>query len=49
MQMGQPVPGTGPNVLPGGYSGYPAYSDSYSSVGDPMWTYFTAVAGQVRC
>ncbi|XP_006747179.1 grancalcin-like, partial [Leptonychotes weddellii] len=43
MQMGQPVPGTGPNLLRGGY---PAYSDSYSSVGDPMWTYFTAVAGQ---
>lgn len=43
MQMGQPVPGTGPNLLPGGY---PAYSDSYSSAGDPMWTYFTAVAGQ---
>lgn len=46
MQMGQPVPGTGANLLPGGY---PAYSDSYSSEGDPMWTYFTAVAGQVRC
>ncbi|XP_077927026.1 grancalcin isoform X2 [Halichoerus grypus] len=43
MQMGQPVPGTGPNLLRGGY---PAYSDSYSSAGDPMWTYFTAVAGQ---
>ncbi|XP_048962353.1 grancalcin isoform X1 [Canis lupus baileyi] len=43
MQMGQPLPGTGPNLLPGGY---PVYSDSYSSAGDPMWTYFTAVAGQ---
>ncbi|XP_008576469.1 PREDICTED: grancalcin isoform X1 [Galeopterus variegatus] len=46
MQMGQPVPGTGPDMLPGGYPGYQAYSDSYSSAGDPMWTYFTAVAGQ---
>ncbi|GAB5575694.1 grancalcin isoform X4 [Prionailurus iriomotensis] len=43
LQIGQPMPGTGPNLLPGGY---PAYSDSYSSAGDPMWTYFTAVAGQ---
>lgn len=49
MQMGQPMPGTGPHVLPGGYSGYPAYSDSYPSAGDPMWMCFTAIAGQVRC
>ncbi|KAB0395747.1 hypothetical protein E2I00_001929 [Balaenoptera physalus] len=46
MQMGQPVPGTGPAVLPGGYPACPAYPDSYSSAGDPMWTYFTAVADQ---
>nr|XP_010969685.1 grancalcin isoform X2 [Camelus bactrianus] len=46
MQMGQPMPGTGPSVLPGGYSGHPAYPDNYSTAGDPMWTYFTAVAGQ---
>ncbi|MBV97250.1 Grancalcin, partial [Eschrichtius robustus] len=46
MQMGQPVPGTGPAVLPGGYPACPAYLDSYSSVEDPMWTYFTAVADQ---
>ncbi|XP_068400063.1 grancalcin [Eschrichtius robustus] len=46
MQMGQPVPGTGPAVLPGGYPACPAYPDSYSSVEDPMWTYFTAVADQ---
>ncbi|XP_060007461.1 grancalcin isoform X2 [Lagenorhynchus albirostris] len=46
MQMGQPMPGTGPAVLPGGYPAYPAYPDSYSSAGDPMWTYFTAVADQ---
>ncbi|XP_046941512.1 grancalcin isoform X1 [Lynx rufus] len=43
LQIGQPMQGTGPNLLPGGY---PVYSDSYSSAGDPMWTYFTAVAGQ---
>lgn len=49
VQMGQPMPGTGPHVLPGGYSGYPAYSDSYPSAGDPMWMCFTAIAGQVRC
>lgn len=47
--MGQPVPGTGPHVLPGGYPGHPAYLNNYSSSEDPMWTYFTAVAGQVRC
>ncbi|XP_030064568.1 grancalcin isoform X2 [Microcaecilia unicolor] len=41
MQMGQPVPGAVPGATPGGYSGYPAYS-----AGDPMWAYFTAVAGQ---
>nr|XP_020043920.1 grancalcin-like [Castor canadensis] len=46
IQMGQSVPGTGPNMLPGGYPGYPAYSDSYSPADDSMWTYFTAVAGQ---
>ncbi|KAF0881926.1 GRAN protein, partial [Crocuta crocuta] len=43
MQMGQPMPGTGPNLYP---SEYPAYADSYSSAGDPMWTSFTAIAGQ---
>ncbi|XP_029461474.1 grancalcin isoform X2 [Rhinatrema bivittatum] len=41
MQMGQPVPGAVPGAPHGGYSGYPAYS-----AGDPMWAYFTAVAGQ---
>ncbi|XP_012511271.1 PREDICTED: grancalcin [Propithecus coquereli] len=46
MQMGQPVPGVGPDMLPGGYPGYPAYSAGYSSDAEPMWTYFTAVAGQ---
>ncbi|XP_015106052.2 grancalcin isoform X2 [Vicugna pacos] len=46
MQTGQRMPGTGPSVLPGGYSGHPAYPDNYSTAGDPMWTYFTAVAGQ---
>ncbi|KAM5155714.1 grancalcin isoform 3-T3 [Callospermophilus lateralis] len=43
---GMQVPGTGPNMFPGGYSGYPAYSDNYSSADDAMWNYFTAVAGQ---
>ncbi|VTJ80937.1 Hypothetical predicted protein [Marmota monax] len=43
---GMQMPGTGPNMLPGGYSGYPAYSDNYSSADDAMWNYFTAVAGQ---
>ncbi|GAB1286371.1 Grancalcin [Apodemus speciosus] len=47
MQMGQPVPGAGPNVFSGGYPGYLAYSDSYSPADDSMWTYFTAVAGQM--
>ncbi|XP_045414569.1 grancalcin isoform X2 [Lemur catta] len=46
MQMGQPMPGTVPDMLSGGYSGYPTYSASYSSDADPIWTYFTAVAGQ---
>ncbi|KAF6113886.1 grancalcin [Phyllostomus discolor] len=45
MLMGQPVPGEGPYVPPGGYLGYPAYSNSYSAE-DPMWRYFTDVAGQ---
>ncbi|XP_051842217.1 grancalcin [Antechinus flavipes] len=44
MQMGQPMPGTVPNMPHGGYSGYSAYSGYSSS--DPMWTYFTAIAGQ---
>ncbi|KAG3274589.1 grancalcin isoform X1 [Ictidomys tridecemlineatus] len=43
---GMQMPGTGPNMFPGGYSGYPAYSDNYSSADDAMWNYFTAVAGQ---
>nr|XP_051704556.1 grancalcin isoform X2 [Oryctolagus cuniculus] len=42
----QPMPGAGPNVFLGGYPGPLPYSDSYSSAGDPMWSYFTAVAGQ---
>ncbi|XP_069878021.1 grancalcin [Dipodomys merriami] len=42
MQVGQPVPGTCPPLLAGGPPGYTAYSHS----SDPMWTYFTAVAGQ---
>uniref|UniRef100_A0A8C3VJY8 Grancalcin n=1 Tax=Catagonus wagneri TaxID=51154 RepID=A0A8C3VJY8_9CETA len=47
MPMGQPVPGAGPAMPPGGCPAYPPYSDSYpSAAGDPMWTYFTAVAGQ---
>ncbi|XP_027632315.1 grancalcin isoform X2 [Tupaia chinensis] len=46
MPMGQPMPGTGPNMVLGGYSGYPVYSDNYSSPDDSIWTYFTAVAGQ---
>lgn len=45
MLMGQPVLGPGPHVCPGEYSRHLAYPDSYSA-GDPMWTYFTAVAGQ---
>ncbi|XP_036601170.1 grancalcin [Trichosurus vulpecula] len=45
MQMGQPMPGTVPNMPHGGYSGYSAYSGGYSA-SDPMWTYFTAIAGQ---
>ncbi|XP_012781063.2 grancalcin isoform X2 [Ochotona princeps] len=40
-----PVPGTDPYMLPGVYSGSLAYSGS-SSAGDPMWSYFIAVAGQ---
>ncbi|XP_063139342.1 grancalcin isoform X2 [Rattus norvegicus] len=46
VQMGQPVPGAGPNMFSGGYPGYLTYSDSYSPADDSMWTYFTAVAGQ---
>uniref|UniRef100_A0A8C5LDH4 Grancalcin n=1 Tax=Jaculus jaculus TaxID=51337 RepID=A0A8C5LDH4_JACJA len=46
MQMGQPVPGVGPNMLPGGYPVYPVHSDTCSSTDASMWTYFTAVAGQ---
>ncbi|XP_062043447.1 grancalcin isoform X2 [Lepus europaeus] len=42
----QPMPGAVPNVFLGGYPGPLPYSDSYSSAGDPMWSYFTAVAGQ---
>ncbi|XP_018878146.1 grancalcin isoform X2 [Gorilla gorilla gorilla] len=45
MQMGQPVPETGPAILIDRYSG-PAYSDTYSSTGDSVYTYFSAVAGQ---
>ncbi|KAL0626061.1 Grancalcin, partial [Plecturocebus cupreus] len=40
------MPGAGPDVLLGGYSGYPAYSDPYSSADDTMYAYFSAVAGQ---
>ena len=46
MHVGQPVPGAGPAVPPSGCPAYPPYSDSYPPAGDPMWTYFTAVAGQ---
>ncbi|PNJ28126.1 GCA isoform 4 [Pongo abelii] len=46
MQMGQPVPETGPGILLDGYSGCPAFSDTYSSAGDSVYTYFSAVAGQ---
>lgn len=43
MQMGQPCP----NLYPGGYQpGHTAYMGNYSSAGDSMWTYFTAIAGQ---
>ncbi|XP_010605152.1 grancalcin isoform X1 [Fukomys damarensis] len=43
MQMGQP----GPNLYPGGYQPvHTAYMGNYSSAGDSMWTYFTAIAGQ---
>lgn len=46
MQMGQPCP----NLYPGGYQpGHTAYMvahSNYSSAGDSMWTYFTAIAGQ---
>uniref|UniRef100_A0A5F8GIQ7 Grancalcin n=1 Tax=Monodelphis domestica TaxID=13616 RepID=A0A5F8GIQ7_MONDO len=45
MQMGQPMPGTVPNMPHGGYSGYSAYTGGYST-SDPMWNYFTAIAGQ---
>uniref|UniRef100_A0A2R9BJT0 Grancalcin n=1 Tax=Pan paniscus TaxID=9597 RepID=A0A2R9BJT0_PANPA len=45
MQMGQPVLETGPAILLDGYSG-PAYADTYSSAGDSVYTYFSAVAGQ---
>ncbi|XP_035160567.2 grancalcin isoform X2 [Callithrix jacchus] len=38
--------GAAPDVLLGGYSGYPAYSDPYSSADDTMYAYFSAVAGQ---
>ncbi|XP_012296008.2 grancalcin isoform X1 [Aotus nancymaae] len=40
------MPGAGPDVILGGYSGYPAYSDPYSSADDTMYAYFSAVAGQ---
>ncbi|XP_049743270.1 grancalcin [Elephas maximus indicus] len=46
IEVEEPLPGTDPHVLPGGYPGYPAFSDSYPSASDPMWTYFTVVAGQ---
>ncbi|XP_048201278.1 grancalcin isoform X1 [Perognathus longimembris pacificus] len=42
MQLGHLVPGTCPPLLVGGPPGYAAYSHG----SDPMWTYFTAVAGQ---
>uniref|UniRef100_I0FQL4 Grancalcin n=2 Tax=Macaca TaxID=9539 RepID=I0FQL4_MACMU len=46
MQMGEPVPETGPAVLLDEYCGFPAFSDAYSSAGDSVYTYFSAVAGQ---
>lgn len=42
------MPGAVPNMSYAGYSGYSAYSGTYSAAADPMWIYFTAVAGQVR-
>ncbi|KAL4675095.1 hypothetical protein H8957_008926 [Semnopithecus entellus] len=46
IQMEQPVPETGPAVLLDEYCGFPAFSDTYSSAGDSVYTYFSAVAGQ---
>ncbi|XP_013816227.1 grancalcin isoform X1 [Apteryx mantelli] len=46
MAIGQPMPGAVPNMPYGAYSGYSAYSGTYSAAADPMWTYFSTIAGQ---
>ncbi|XP_068804883.1 grancalcin isoform X1 [Struthio camelus] len=46
MTIGQSMPGAVPNTPYGAYSGYSAYSGIYSVAADPMWTYFSAIAGQ---
>ncbi|XP_074856793.1 grancalcin [Carettochelys insculpta] len=46
MTMGQPMPGAVANMPHGAYSGYSAYSGTYSAAADPMWPYFAAIAGQ---
>ncbi|MGH0163418.1 UNVERIFIED_CONTAM: hypothetical protein FKN15_004454, partial [Acipenser sinensis] len=50
---GAPMPGAPTHGMqmvagPGGYQAYGAYPGSFSGapVNDPMWSYFTAVAGQ---
>lgn len=50
MAVGQPVPGGVPTVAHGGSPGYSVYSGAYAaaSAADPLWTFFNAIAGQVR-
>ncbi|KAH0621425.1 hypothetical protein JD844_022727 [Phrynosoma platyrhinos] len=50
MAMGQPVPGGVPSVAHGGSSGYSVYAGAYAAAAaaaaDPLWTFFSAIAGQ---
>lgn len=53
MAVGQPVPGGVPAVAHGGSPGYSVYSGAYSAAAaaaaaaDPLWTFFSAISGQV--
>ncbi|KAL8183379.1 UNVERIFIED_CONTAM: hypothetical protein K2H54_038724 [Gekko kuhli] len=48
MAMGQPVPGGVPSVAHAASSGYSVYSGAYAAAADPMWTFFSAISGQVH-